>query len=229
MSTEDIPLVEDEWIVVFYPRTSALRLYPTLEAARQQLARTTFATAVYKSPLDFQKRFDHHTLERFWRELYNIATWRWPKYAKGPKLEEVDAIPPNLGTEAFTHELWKFMQRIGDRVIKLSVCQTRSKDHYEINFNKIKSLMADEEKFKDSYPKQCRIIIERLSRYESPYQLEEELQLMMKNLVAFGHLKTKQDSWLIFQYYRKQLMDDGLISRGGETKEAVIEEEEMFG
>lgn len=227
--SEDHELVSDEWIVVFYPQTSAVRLHPTLEAARQHLSRTGFAINVHKSPMDFQKRYDHATLVKFWKELCKTANWRWPKYAMGPRLTEADLDPPDLGTEAFSKELWNLIQRVGDRVIRLSVAQTKSKDHYELDLKKLRALVEDPT-FKDKYPKQCRVIIARMSKYESPYQLEEELQRMMRNLVASAELRTKQDSWLIFQYYRKQLMDDGLFARGKElATEVETEEEEMYG
>lgn len=221
MSDETKEMATDEWIVVFYPQTCAIRLYPTLEAARQSLPVSTFYSSVYKSPLDFQKRFDHFQLEAFWAEIIKWSDWRWPRLAKGPRLSDHDRIVPDLDTEGFTKELWALIQRVGDRIIRLSTSQTRSKDHYELNLPKLRDLVASEG-FKKAYPKQCRIIIERLSRYESPYQLESELERMMKNLVASGLLRTKQDAWLIMQYYRKQLIDDGLISRG----ESLDEEED---
>lgn len=216
--SDDTQLPESEWIVVFYPQTCSIRLFPTLDAARQQLSTSGFFSSVYKAPLDFQKRFDHHQLEAFWTKICKMAEWRWPKYAKGPRISEHDYEIPNLGTEAFTKELWNLIQRVGDRVTRLSVTQTRSKDHYELNLTKMRELVASED-FKKMYPKQCRVIIERMSRYDSPYQLESELQRMMKHLLISGHLKTKQDVWLIFQYYRVQLIKDGLVNRGSEEYE----------
>lgn len=212
-------LPEDEWVVVFYPQTGALRLHPTVEAAKQHLSKYGFISHCYKSPKDFQTRHDHFALESFWRKIYDNATWRWPKEALGPKIAESDAAPPDCDTERFTHELWSFMQRVGDRVKKLSVAQTRSKDHYFLNLVRMRELISDEETFKKSYPKQCRVIINRLSKYETPYVLESELERMMLNLLATGQLKTKQDPWLIFQYYRVQLIKDGLVARGNEGQE----------
>lgn len=218
MSSETQEMVENEWIVSFYPQTCSIRLFPTIEAARQQLSIHGFATNVFKSPLDFQKRFDHFQLEAFWIKIIENSDWRWPRLAKGPRLEDHEREVPDCGTEAFSHLLWSLIQRVGDRVVRLSVSQTRSKDHYELNLQKMRELVKLEG-FNKLYPKQCRVIIERLSKYESPYQLESELERMMKNLIVQGTLKTKQDPWLIFQYYRKQLMDDGLFSRGGEGTE----------
>lgn len=222
--SEPTELPDAEWIVVFYPQTCAIRLFPTLDAARQQLSVAGFYSSVYKAPLDFQKKYDHHQLEAFWTKICKLAEWRWPKYAKGPRLTPQDHEIPDLGTEAFTKELWNLIQRVGDRIIRLSVTQTRSKDHYELNLTKMRELVASEG-FKKMYPKQCRVIIERLSRYDSPYQLESELERMMKNLFVSGQIKTKQDIWLIFQYYRVQLIKDGLVTRGSEEYQGDDEEE----
>lgn len=223
MSDEAHEMPADEWIVAFYPQTCAIRLYPTVEAARQQLSIHGFAANVFKSPLDFQRRFDHFQLEAFWTKIIEWSDWRWPRLAAGPRLSDHDRIIPDLGTEAFTQELWKLIQRVGDRVVRLSVSQAKSKDHYELNLPKLRELVASED-FKKAYPKQCRIIIERLSRYESPYQLESELERMMKNLVSSGQLRTKQDAWLLMQYYRPQLIKDGLIIRGDEGREEYDED-----
>lgn len=216
-------LPDNEWVVVFYPQTGTARLYPTIEAAKQMMSKHGFAVHCYRSPKDFQTRHDHLALEKFWTRLYKTAAWRWPKTARGPMITEADATPPDCDTERFTHEFWEFIQRVGDRVTRLSVTQTRSKDHYFLNLNKLRELVASED-FKGSYPKQCRVIIERLSKYETPYVLEEELERMMRNLLATAQLKTKQDVWLIFQYYRPQLIKDGLIVRGNEGIDEDVEE-----
>ncbi len=211
-------LVDDEWIVVFYGQTGALRLHPSVDAARQHSVATK---NLYKSPKDFQIRHDHFTLEAFWRKAYEFASWRFSCRTKPTDypLTEADATPPDCDTERFSRELWAFMQKIGDRVTRLSVNQTRSKDHYQIDLKKLRSLIADEAAFKAAYPKQCRIIMERLAKYDSPYQLESELNRMMINLVATAQLRTKQDPWLIFQYYRVQLIKDGFIQRGNEAED----------
>lgn len=212
-------LNQNEWVIIFYPRTGALRLHPSVEAAKQHMSVTGFATNCYKSPKDFQVRHDHYALVGFWEKVKKNAAWRWPSSALGPKDEVLESSPPDIDTERFSVELWNFMQKAGDRVTGLSVAQTRSKDHYQLNIEKMKSLMADEEAFKKAYPKQCRVIIERLSKYDSPYQLEKELERMMNSIVAMGLLKTKQDPWLIFQYYRASLIDSGLLVRGNEGVE----------
>lgn len=216
-------MATDEWVVIFYPQTCALRLHPTIDAAKQHMSRIGFAVHCYRSPKDFQIKHDHLSLERYWKGICDNVNWRWPKTAQGPKLTEEDLTPPDCDTERFTRELWALMQRVGDRVKGLSLAQTRSKDHYCLNLNSLKELLLQED-FKKAYPKQCRIIIERLSKYETPYVLEKELERMMLNLVAMGQLKTKQDPWLIFQYYRDRLIKDGLVVRGNEGQEETEDE-----
>lgn len=217
---------DNEWIVIFYPQTGVIRLHPTLEAAKRHMSKSGFISHHYRSPKDFQARYDHFTLEKFWAMIVKDVQWRWRKTAKGPELTEADLTPPDCDTERLSKELWNLMQRVGDRVRHLTSSQTRAKDHYVLNLTRLRSTVADEAEFKKKYPKQCRIIVERLSAYETPYVLESELERMMNNLVATGKLKTKQNSWLIFQYYRPQLINDGLIVRGNEGAEESDDEEE---
>jgi hypothetical protein len=106
------------------------------------------------------------------------------------------------------------MERVGDRVLRLSTQHVRSKEHYEVKQKEIFVLMGDVKLFNDSYPKQARIILDTLARQESPYILEADLMKLMNYLVVQGKLKTKQDSWRIFQYYRPQFLDAGLLVRG---------------
>lgn len=217
-------LIQSEWVIVFYPTTCALRLHPTLHAAQASIAKLSWPIHIYRSPADFRLRHDHLALERFWRGLY-AATMKFglPKYATGT-ISEHDATPPDLPTEAFCKSLWDLMERVGDRVIRLSTQFVRSKEHYEVVGKKIQDLMADEELFRDSYPKQARIILDALNRQESPYLLEADLMKLMNHLVAQGKLKTKQDSWRIFQYYRPQFIDNGLLVRGDEATETEDED-----
>lgn len=208
-------LPDDEWVMVFYPTTGALRLHPSLDAAKHSISRLSWPIHIYKSPLDFQHRFDHLELEKLWAKVYKNVAWRFPRTAVG-KVSEADAIPPDAPTDDFVKLMWAFFQRVGDRVTRLSIQQTRSKDHYELHINKMKALIADEQAYKEKYPKQARIIFTRLAQETTPYILEKDLELMMNGLVALGQLKTKQPAWRIFQYYRPQFIDDGFISRGSE-------------
>lgn len=214
----DTVLPPTEWIVVFYPRTGALRLHPSLDAAQHHLSKPAWPLNIYRSPLDFKHRHDHFALEDFWEKVYKNCLWRFPKYAIGT-LEEWEPRGPDLPTEEFSYKLWEFFQAVGDRVAKLSIHQTKSRFHYELHLDKMKRLVYDEVEFKNTYNKQQRAIFSRLCEFPSPYLLEDEIRKMMFELVAARRLKTKQDPWLIFQYYRPQFIKDGFISRGSDPSE----------
>ena len=121
----------DEWVVVFYPRTCALRLHPNLHAAQTHLSKNSWPIHIYRSYNDLRLRHDHFDLEKFWRGIYEEITGKFglPKYSLAksnggihPEWEQV----PDLPTETFARELWNFMQKVGDRVIRLSVNHVRS-------------------------------------------------------------------------------------------------------
>lgn len=221
-TVEENELPENEWIVVFYPQTCALRLHPTLDAAKQHISRHAWPLYIFKSPRDFQLRFDHFQLEKFWRGINENVTWRPSSHALGPFLPE-DATPPDLPTEQFCKELWQYMQRVGDRVVRLFITKTKSKEHYELKLDKMKALIADTEVFKKTYPKQARLILEALSNQPSPYMLEADIEKLMNFLVAQGKIKTKQPAWRLMQFYRPQFIKDGYILRG---QEDTYEEDE---
>lgn len=211
---ETTVLPDDEWIVVFYPQTSALRLLPNMDLAKQHLSRHAWPINIFRSPLQFQQQFNHGQLEEFWLKLYERATWR-PSPNSKELAQDSDATPPDLPTDKFCDELWKFMQRVGDRISGVSIHQTKSREHYEIKKDVISVLMADADGFKKSFPKQCRQIIEAIAELANPFVLEEELKQLMTTLVAYGKIKTKQNPWTLMQFYRPQLIEAGLIVRGG--------------
>lgn len=211
-------LSPNEWIVVFYPTTGALRLHPSLDAAKHSISPHSWPLHIYRSPLDFKHRHDHFALERFWNLVYKNCLWRMPRLALG-NLEDWEPQGPDLPTEEFSYKLWEFFQAVGDRVTKLSIHKTKSRFHYELHLDKMRKLASDEVLFKQTYNKQQRVIFTRLCQMQSPYMMEIDLKKMMLELLASRLLKTKQDSWLIFQYYRPQFIKDGFISRGSDPTE----------
>ncbi len=205
-----------EWVVVFYPPTGATRLLPNLDLVSTFVARSSTSPHVFKSPIDFQRRFDHLELEKMWKNVFKHPEGiGWPNTAIGPLPTDDEKTPPDCDTETLTRELWHLLQRVGDRIYRVVPVQTRPKECYDVNLDLIQNLEASDD-FKKAYPKQCRVIISALKKV-GPTPLERQLKDMMLNLVATGQLKTKQDPWLIMQFYRKKLIDAGIISRGGIT------------
>lgn len=210
-------LPQDEWVVIFYPRTGSLRLCPTLDFARHTVSSQHSEKHIYKSPGDFRQRHDHHTLENFWRAVFKQASWHLPKTATG-SLEQYGETPPDMDTESFVKRLWQFMQDIGDRLSTPSIKSDKSKSHYEFKLGLMDALSKNEEDFKEKYNNQARTVFMALLNNNEQFMDEDDIKNLILRLVADRKLKTKQKPWVIFQYYRPQFIKDGFVVRGRAPK-----------
>lgn len=209
-----------EWVAIFYPTTGACRLCPSLDFAKNSVKSvSTMAKHVYRSPGDFRTRHDHHALERAWIELHRNASWMMPRTAVG-KLEDYSRTPPDVGTEEFCKLLWEFIQDVGDRLTAPMMSGTRAqtKENYELKLGLMSELMNDEEAFKEKYNKQARTVFRALYDNGKQFLNEDEIKKLIFTLVANRLLKTKQEPWVIFQYYRPEFIKDGYVVRGRAPK-----------
>jgi hypothetical protein len=225
MSTESLPV--KEWIVIFYPQTGAARLCPSVDFAQNIVSsKSAFAQHVYRSPNDFRVRHDHVKLETCWKLLHKSASWQLPKTAIG-KLEDYDPEPPDCGTEEFAKRFWEFVQDVGDRLStpRMAV-MGNPKENYQLRVVEMTKLSGDEEAFKNKYNKQARTVFRALLDTGKEFLTEEEIKKAIYRLVAERALKTKQEPWVIFQYYRPQFIKDGYVVRGRKPKTSRKEQED---
>jgi hypothetical protein len=215
--SEQLPI--DEWIVIFYPQTGVARLCPSLDFAANILSsRSAFASHVFKSPNDFRVRYDHTKLEECWKLLYKSTAHYLPKTAIG-KLDDHSPEPPDCGTEEFAKRFWSFIQDVGDRLStpRMQVMGT-PKHNYQLRLADMDKLYEDTEAFKNKYNKQARCVFTALLNEGKEFLTEEEIKKVIYRLVAARELKTKQEPWVIFQYYRPQFIKDGYVIRGRASK-----------
>lgn len=206
-----------EWVVIFYPTTGAARLCPTLDFAKNIAASvTTFNKHVYRSPRDFQVRHDHATLESCWRRLHKTVSWQMSGSAIG-KIEDYSPEPPDCGTEAFSKLLWEFIQDVGDRLSAPRMVSDKTKEHYELKLGLMRDAVENGT-VADTYNKQARTVFHALLNSGKQFLSESEIKQLIYRLVADRQLKTKQEPWVIFQYYRPQFIKDGYVIRGREPK-----------
>lgn len=211
MSKNELPL--NEWVVIFYPQTGTVRLCPTLDVAREMISVSSAAKHLYRSPGDFRQRHDHHTLEKFWQVARKNAEFYLPQTATG-NVESHPETPPDTDTENFAKLLWGLLQDIGDRVRAPQQTQL-TKEHYELKRAQMQELVDDEVAFKEKYNNQARKIFRALLESGKQFLLEDEIRRIILELVVRRELKTKQDPWVVFQYYRPQFIKDGFVLRGG--------------
>lgn len=207
----------DDVVAVIYPQTGALRVYANMALAKMHVAPSELARYGMRSALDLKRTFAHDRLEVIWRKLFDHMVWGMPKSAVGPAPTGLDLDPPDCGTDLLADQLWDLMLRVGDRINQVTTTQRQSREEYQIYHDKIRALLADEEAAK-AYPKQCKQIMSALLDVKEEFVHESRLKKMMSELVVYGGLRTKQDPFLIFMFYRKRLIDGGLLSRGGESQ-----------
>lgn len=227
MSLDQLPI--NEWVVIFYPQTGAARLCPSLDFAQNVVtSASTFHKHVYKSPNDFRVRHDHAQLENSWRALHKTSSWKLPKTALG-KVEDYSSEPPDVDTETFSKLFWEFLQNVGDRMSapRMSV-MVNPKENYQLRVGEMTKLANDEEAFKEKYNKQARTVFLALLNNGKEFLTEEEIKKIIYRLVADRTLKTKQEPWVIFQYYRPQFIKDGYVLRGRVPKTSRKEEDGGF-
>lgn len=210
-------LPQNEWVVILYPNTGSVRLCPTLDFARNMLSSVSQMKHIYKKPADLKERHDHHFLEKCWEMVHKTASWHLPKTATG-SIEDYDKVPPDTDTENFSNLLWQFLQDVGDRVQAPTIRTERTKDHYELKLGKMTELIHNEEEFKKQYNNQARTVFEALWENNEQFLTEEDIKKIIFDLVAGRKLKTKQQPWVIFQYYRPQFIKDGFVIRGRAPK-----------
>lgn len=219
MSVNELPL--KEWIVIFYPTTGVVRLCPSLDFAHNQAGSpATIAKHVYRNPADFRARHDHATLEKAWVEVYKFVNWRFPKTAIG-KLEDFDITPPDVDTETFCKLLWEFAQAVGDRLSTPRLGADKTKQNYQLKLGDMRVLMENEKLFKEKFNNQARIVFTALFDNDEELLTEDRIKKIIYRLVADRQLKTKQEPWIIFQYYRPEFIKSGYMIRGRQPKNAA--------
>lgn len=214
----------DDVVAVVYPQTGALRIYATHSLAKMHVAPTELARYGMRSALDMKRTYAHDRLETIWRKLHEHMVWGLPKTAVGPAPSDAELTPPDCGTDLLADELWSLMLRVGDRITEAATIQRADKTQYHLRRDRLLALIDDADAMKQ-YPRQCKLIIQGLYDLKDEFVTEDRLRRMMTELTVYGGLKTKQDAFLIFMFYRKRLIDAGLFSRGGDVTDDEDEAE----
>lgn len=214
----------DDLVAVVYPQTGALRIYANMALAKMHVAPSELARYGCRSALDLKRNFAHDKLETIWRKLFEHMVWGMPKSAVGPEPTYADQVVPDCGTDLLADQLWDLMLRVGDRITQVTTTQRQSREEYQLYHDKIRLLLADEDAIK-AYPRQCKQIMNALLDIKEEFVHVSRIRKMMSELVVYGGLKTKQDPFLIWQFYHKRLSDAGLFSRGGDIPDGEIKED----
>ena len=105
--------------------------------------------------------------------------------------------------------IWELAMDAGDKV--RSAPQQESlpplRKGFVINLPSIKAVLAD-----TTIPKQARALAQLFLTEQFDFYTSEEMRTLMKTQRAYAALKTRQDAWRIFRYYRPTLVTNGVIN-----------------
>jgi hypothetical protein len=194
---------DNDWVVAYFERTGAYRLFPTLDSLAQM-----YNHHVYKSSVIVSKLHLESTMQKYQaREVL--------------KNYGVDITPEDDPFEM----LWNYWQKNGDRVGVDPNKITREmvkQDEYVVMIHRLDASTIAK------FPKQCRIILTELKAAEVTKYSSKELSSFMRDLVISKKLKTKQNPDRVLAFYLPQLADHGLVvykrKDYGKDYSAVVEE-----
>jgi hypothetical protein len=187
VTLEEEPMSSDTCIIVF---PTSVRVFLNPNQAEKFYSRYTIERYLIRSPEHFNELYDFIQEET----IANVE-------------KQFGIIVQNKD------ELWNIAIERGDHVKTLNPGRSalnEDKDAYRHYPN----LLKDKKQTFDWYPKQARIILETIIRSLPERFLEEDIRQVITNLVASGKLKTKQDPFYVFQYYRPRFIEDGFLTRG---------------
>lgn len=173
-------------------------IYPSREHALQRYSQLTVDRYAFYSEEDIRNYFVE------W-ELDHILICLPPLYDPMPEV-------PDTGDKAL--DVWELFKKVGDYCGFKTVTKaagTKPKENYLISLDAIAIAKAAGYY---TYPRQAQIILDTLLAAGQSYYREAELNALMHDLVARRIIKTRQDPWRIFQFYRPQFIDAQLIERG---------------
>lgn len=218
-------------MAVIYAQTGAVRLFEDLESARLYVNPSSWHKCIFRNSWEL-KAWSQEDLVDLWAIIYDHSAWGLlpPKRkfvmpgeaAKGkthvgPLLESDVAPAEGLSWDELAASLWDMIQRRGDRVHRLRPTGVKNKDHYDIDLDYLRSLTVDAGIFKATFNKQQRAILSEFMRRGRRYYLLGEIKTMMYEIVANRQMKTKQDAFLIFQYYRQDFISKGAMTVGTDS------------
>lgn len=128
--------------------------------------------------------------------------------AEGPHCEE---LPEDLrfARGVIAEHLWDLIQEVADRVSGINILSERDdEDTYTIRLDLMVGAGAARVA---QFTGQKAIVAQALIDMGKTKATELELTEMMRDLVTYGKLKTKQDPMRIFRYYAPELGDDGFL------------------
>ncbi len=191
------------------PAVCSVRLFATLDRAR--IAYGDRCRNICQGPADLAALYDGEKLLNAYctLRLRLSARTSLKGAAEGP---HCDDVPDDLryARGEIAERLWVLIQEVGDRVRTISaINEMDDEDMFIIRLDLMTNDLGQDTLA--TYTGQKRIVAQGLVDFGKSKATEIELTEMMRDLVTYGKLKTKQDPMRIFRYYAPEFGDDGFL------------------
>lgn len=185
---EEEPMSDGVAVLIF---PESVRIFNSRTQAENWYSRKT-ASYVLESVKDLDKQYYDYQLEQIEENLVRLYG--------------------NTSTSNSRNQrIWDMAISNGDRVQKPRPgIIPSSKKQYTFHL----TVYQEEKHVRDLYPKQARIILDGLAKGLDLGFHDDDVRALIINLVATQQLKTKQEPFRLFQYYRPRYIEDGFLSRG---------------
>jgi hypothetical protein len=194
--------------MAYPPQVCSVRLFATMDRAK--IAYGERCRNICKGPSDLARLYDGEKLLQAYNTLRMRLSARTSLKgaAEGPHCEE---LPEDLrfNRNEMSERVWTLIQEVGDRVRSINLLNELDEDLYVIRLDLMTTEIGME--MIKAYNNQKRIVANGLIELGKSKVTELELTEMMRALVTYGKLKTKQDPMRIFRYYAPELGDDGFV------------------
>lgn len=220
--SETRPLGQE--VVIFYRETYAVRLFSTVAAAKRHFP-SAFVAKKQCVFLDSDALYKSFTVTQLKAHLRELTTRRvHPLYDARDKAVDCPEHDPASQRDV-ARALWDVLQSVGDRVLKEpGAAKSRQKDLYKFDLAAMSSPEGLEAASK--LPKQAKQVIAEIRTLAISELTEKQADELMRQMVARGALKTKQDPLRIFQFYAPAMHDLGFVEYPGRRSKSGDDEDE---
>ncbi len=195
--------------VVFFARTGTARKFESYNLAQANYPNMPILAQPRDIPADYAITW----YELLFEWVDSAGTFKHgtdrvtyiPNASIHPKPRVVETKTPSYAQEAF----WKLAVAAASPVSVHNQGGKRGKSpsSYAVDLPRANSVLASQEKM----PAQAKAIIQFLVEQEFDFYTKEEMQKLCNHYRFIAAMKTQQDPWRIFRYYRPLLQSLGVL------------------
>lgn len=186
--------------LIFFPETGVARKFRSYDQAQEHYPGHDVLAGPIAVPLD--------AVEYWYEQLFDWAVDRDSLRVGTSQATSADGrhhpSPSNLDHPKTSREaFWRLAESVADTV------SFKKKDGYMVNLARCDSLLANREL--EVLPTQAWSIVEFFAEERRDYYTRDEMRRLCNTVAFLVKVKTRQDPWRIFRYYRPTLTHIGVL------------------